>query len=426
MFGMGGGAAAHRRLETVKDGTQACAQEGGKEREGGRARLGKSEGGGGRTGGRQWKNCEMCLVKPFFFTIIQTKCTISILSSGAIFMHEATKHEFHVLTRGYHLSGIKWLPSAFIYKFYLWSLELWCPRCSFQPDTLCLSKLTAFGTSVPKTKNSWAAPKTFPVQPPGSNKKWWKQDRAEHKAERGRASKKERDTCFFFVTVYTNIQIRADTRCKIAHGNHFYTPSSSASPSTHEHTHSRWCQCTVHVPTVFSKTFPGPPIHLGPHCSWRQKHWGHLILRGLPQQAVTVHLGSHISDLTSSTSRLWWWLQATTAKHSDAKGMCHLAQWGQTNVIVTGSCCYISAQPCWRAKGLQQDLNYIWDQTAENILLNKNLCVQILHAGLWKGQKNNVWLYCNMMRLYVDRQAVGVGVGGTLNGGLWAGTWPSR
>lgn len=68
MFGIrvGGGAAAHRRLETVKDGTQACAREGGKEREGGRARLGKSEGGGGRKGGRQWKNCEMCLVKPFF------------------------------------------------------------------------------------------------------------------------------------------------------------------------------------------------------------------------------------------------------------------------------------------------------------------------------------------------------------------------
>lgn len=151
-------------------------------------------------------------------------------------MHEATKHEFHVLTLGYHLSGIKILPWAL--KFYLWSLELWCPRCSFQPDTLCLSKLTAFGTSVPKTKNSWAAPKTFPVQPPGSNKKWWKQDRAEHKAERGRARKKERDTCFFFVTVYTNIQICADTRCKIAHGNHFYTPSSSASPSTHEHTQS--------------------------------------------------------------------------------------------------------------------------------------------------------------------------------------------
>lgn len=55
--------AAHRRLETVKDGTQACTQEGGKEREGGRARLGKSEGGGGRKGGRQWKNCEMCLAK---------------------------------------------------------------------------------------------------------------------------------------------------------------------------------------------------------------------------------------------------------------------------------------------------------------------------------------------------------------------------
>lgn len=44
----GGGGTAHRRLETVKDGTQACAQEGGKEREGGRAGLGKSEGGGGR------------------------------------------------------------------------------------------------------------------------------------------------------------------------------------------------------------------------------------------------------------------------------------------------------------------------------------------------------------------------------------------
>lgn len=43
--------AAHRRLETVKDGSQACTQEGGKEGEGGRARLGKSEGGGGSEGG---------------------------------------------------------------------------------------------------------------------------------------------------------------------------------------------------------------------------------------------------------------------------------------------------------------------------------------------------------------------------------------
>lgn len=61
---------------------------------------------------------------------------------------------------------------------------------------------------------------------------------------------------------------------------------------------------------------------------------------GVPQQEVTVHLGGHTSDLTSSTSRPqcpWRWLQATTAKHGDAKGMCHLAQWGQTNVIVTGS-----------------------------------------------------------------------------------------
>lgn len=55
--------AAHRRLETVKDGSQACTQEGGKGREGGRARLGKSEGGGGRKRGRQWKSCEMDLAK---------------------------------------------------------------------------------------------------------------------------------------------------------------------------------------------------------------------------------------------------------------------------------------------------------------------------------------------------------------------------
>lgn len=45
------GGAAHGRLETVKDGSQACKQEGGKEREGGRRSLGKSEGGGGRGGG---------------------------------------------------------------------------------------------------------------------------------------------------------------------------------------------------------------------------------------------------------------------------------------------------------------------------------------------------------------------------------------
>ena len=59
--------AAHRRLETVKDGSQAWTQEGGKEREGGRTRLGKSEGGGGREreGRRQWKNCETYLAKSY-------------------------------------------------------------------------------------------------------------------------------------------------------------------------------------------------------------------------------------------------------------------------------------------------------------------------------------------------------------------------
>lgn len=88
----------------------------------------------------------------FFFAIIQTKCTISILISRAIFMHDATKHKFHAVTlelaQLLFISDKKILPSPL--KFYLWSSEL---RCSFQPDTLCLSKLTAFGTSVPKTKN---------------------------------------------------------------------------------------------------------------------------------------------------------------------------------------------------------------------------------------------------------------------------------
>lgn len=65
MFWMGLRPAVHRRLETVKDGSQACTQEGGKEREGGRVILGKSEGGGGRGGGRQWKNCEMYLEKSY-------------------------------------------------------------------------------------------------------------------------------------------------------------------------------------------------------------------------------------------------------------------------------------------------------------------------------------------------------------------------
>ena len=62
-LGLGLRPAAHRRLETVKDGSQACTQEGGKEREGGRGNLGKSEGGGGREGGRHWKTCEIYLVK---------------------------------------------------------------------------------------------------------------------------------------------------------------------------------------------------------------------------------------------------------------------------------------------------------------------------------------------------------------------------
>lgn len=54
-FGRGLRSAAHGRLETVKDGSQACTQEGGKEREGGRACLGRArveeeekEGGNGK------------------------------------------------------------------------------------------------------------------------------------------------------------------------------------------------------------------------------------------------------------------------------------------------------------------------------------------------------------------------------------------
>lgn len=46
-LGWGLGPAGPRCLETVRDGSQACMQQGGKEREGGRASLGKSEGGGG-------------------------------------------------------------------------------------------------------------------------------------------------------------------------------------------------------------------------------------------------------------------------------------------------------------------------------------------------------------------------------------------
>lgn len=52
-LGWGISLAAHRCLETVKDGSQARMQEGGKEREGRRAMLGKSEGGGGSEGGRE-------------------------------------------------------------------------------------------------------------------------------------------------------------------------------------------------------------------------------------------------------------------------------------------------------------------------------------------------------------------------------------
>lgn len=93
--------AQHRRLETVKDGTQACTQEGGKEREGGSVKLGKSEGGGGGEGGRrQWKNCEMCLAKsgPIFFKqIMKSKFTVSILRSWTIFTQCAT----HVLVHSY-------------------------------------------------------------------------------------------------------------------------------------------------------------------------------------------------------------------------------------------------------------------------------------------------------------------------------------
>ena len=64
-LGRGLSLAAHGRLETVKDGSQACTQEGGKEREGGRARLGKSEGGGGSERGREWKDCEMYIEKSY-------------------------------------------------------------------------------------------------------------------------------------------------------------------------------------------------------------------------------------------------------------------------------------------------------------------------------------------------------------------------
>lgn len=95
--------AQHRRLETVKDGTQACTQEGGKEREGGSVKLGKSEGGGGGEGGRrQWKNCEMCLAKsgPIFFKqIMKSKFTVSILRSWTIFTQYATQH---VLVHSYN------------------------------------------------------------------------------------------------------------------------------------------------------------------------------------------------------------------------------------------------------------------------------------------------------------------------------------
>lgn len=69
MFRMGLRPAARKRLETVKDGSQACTQEGGKERErereGGRVSFGKNEGGGGREGVSQWKNCEIYLEKSY-------------------------------------------------------------------------------------------------------------------------------------------------------------------------------------------------------------------------------------------------------------------------------------------------------------------------------------------------------------------------
>lgn len=85
--------AAHRRLETVKDGSQARTGEGGKEREGGRAVLGKSEGGGQNKGERQWKNCET------LSAIMQSTFTISILRNWTIFRHcviNVSKITFHM------------------------------------------------------------------------------------------------------------------------------------------------------------------------------------------------------------------------------------------------------------------------------------------------------------------------------------------
>lgn len=66
MFGGGVGLrpAARTNLETVKDGSQACTQEGGKKKGGGRVSLGKSVGGGGRE--RRKRNCEIFQLVFFF------------------------------------------------------------------------------------------------------------------------------------------------------------------------------------------------------------------------------------------------------------------------------------------------------------------------------------------------------------------------
>lgn len=75
---LGGGLrpAARTRLETVMDGSQACTQEGGKEKGGGRVSLGKSVGGGGRERGK--RNCEIFQLVFFKIILCYTKILLPL------------------------------------------------------------------------------------------------------------------------------------------------------------------------------------------------------------------------------------------------------------------------------------------------------------------------------------------------------------
>lgn len=76
-----------------------------------------------------------------------------------------------------------------------------------KPDTCCLSKLTASGTSAPKTKSSQLLSCSknmtgpFPPLPPASNKKGWRRNR-----QRAQDRVKEM-LCFYCVVVHSHVHV---------------------------------------------------------------------------------------------------------------------------------------------------------------------------------------------------------------------------